>query len=118
MLPNAVLTHLKAGVRGACELSDGKAAEGFDGPKDDLIGLAIVGCRDRSDEWRLACCAPPAPAGPGAADIGVVHLDVALQAFAGVALQHDLSELVLHHPSGRLGDAKASAEFDTGNALL
>jgi hypothetical protein len=29
-----------------------------------------------------------------------------------------LSELVLHHPSSRLGDAKASTEFDTGNAFL
>ena len=145
MLPNAVLTHLKAGVRtaclplpvfievcrhpawvtaakhaepvgddigaglerGACELSDRKAAEGFDGPKDDLIWLAIVRCRDRSDERRLACCAALAAAGPGAADIGVVHLDVAFQAFARVTLQHDLGELVLHHPSRRLGDAKA-----------
>src|SRR5271167_142690 len=108
-----------AGVEGgACEPSDRKAAEGFDGPKDDLIRLAIVGCRDRSDERRLACCAAPAAAGPGAADIGVVHLDVAFQAFARVTLQHDLSELVLHHPSSRLGDAKSSTEFDTGNALL
>ena len=29
--------------RGACELSDRKAAEGFDGPKDDLIWLATWG---------------------------------------------------------------------------
>src|SRR5271165_5913462 len=78
----------------------------------------IVRCRDRSDERRLACCAAPAAAGPGAAEIGDVHLDVAFQAFARVTLQHDLSELVLHHPSSRLGDAKASTEFDTGNALL
>jgi len=49
-----------------------------------LIWLAIVGCRDRSDEGRLASCAAPAAAGPGAADIGVVHLDIAFQAFARV----------------------------------
>ena len=49
-----------------------------------MIWLAIVGCRDRSDERRLACCAAPAAAGPGADDIGVVHLDVAFQAFARV----------------------------------
>src|SRR5208337_1938269 len=104
--------------RGACEHSDRKTAKGFDGPKDDLIWLAIVRCRDRSDERRLACCAAPAAAGPGAAEIGVVHLDVAFQAFARVTLQHDLSELVLHHPSSRLGDAKASTKLDTGNALL
>ena len=54
----------------------------------------------------------------GRRHIGVVHLDVAFQAFARVTLQHDLSELVLHHPGSRLGDAKASTEFDTGNALL
>jgi hypothetical protein len=155
ILPNAVLTHLKAGVRAdclplpvfielcrhaawvtaakharpsetilapglsaPCELADRKPAEGFDGPKDDLIWLAIVRCRDRSDERRLACCAAPAAAAPSAADIGVVHPDVAFQAFARVALQHDLSELVLHNPSSRLGDAEASTEFDTGNALL
>ena len=52
---------------GACELSDRKAAEGFDGPKDNLIWLAIVRCRDRGDERRLARCAAPAAAGPGAA---------------------------------------------------
>src|SRR5271166_3819668 len=92
ILPNAVLTHLKAGVRTAClplpvfievcrhpawvtaakharpsetilapglsavlcELSDREAAEGFDGPKDDLIWLAIVRCRD--SQRRTASC--------------------------------------------------------------
>src|SRR5208282_6144767 len=54
--------------RGACEHSDRKAAEGFYGPKNDLIWLAVVRCRNRSDERRLACSAAPTAAGPGAAD--------------------------------------------------
>ena len=53
-----------AGVEGgACELSDRKAAEGFDGPKDDLIWLAIVRCWMQR-RTASSCCASPAAAGP------------------------------------------------------
>ena len=52
------------------------------------------------------------------ADIGVVHLDFSLQLLARVTFEHDLPEFVLHHPGGRLGDAKAATEFDAGNALF
>jgi hypothetical protein len=59
-----------------------------------------------------------ASAGAFAAEIGVVHLNLALQALGRVALQHDPFELVLHLPRRRLGDAKPSRKFDAGNSFL
>src|SRR5664279_237191 len=104
--------------RRAGKLADRDFTERLDAPQDDLIGLAVLGRGDGCDERRLALCAAPASARMSPADIGVVHLHDSLQALARVALQHDLPEFMLHHPGGRLGDAKSAAEFDAGNAFL
>ena len=83
-----------------------------------LIGFSVFGCGDRRHERRLALGPPSAPARTSAADVGVVHLDGALQSLARVPLEHDLRELVFHDPGRRLGDAEPATQFDAGDAFL
>ncbi len=73
---------------------------------------------DRRDKGRLAI--GPASDGTGtlAAEIGVVHLNLAFQPLRRVALQHDLFELVLHFPGGVLCDPEPPRQFQTGDALF
>lgn len=80
---------------------------------------AFDGGLDGGDDRRLAGrAASPLATRALPTEIGVVHLDAADQALLGVALHHDLLELVLDRPRRRLGDAEAAAEFQAGDALL
>ena len=97
---------------------DRRSAEPFDAAKGDLIGFAVAGRGNGSYERRLACGAASTGSGAAAADIGVVHPHVALQALGRVALHHGLGEFVLEGPGGCLGDAKPPAEFEARDALL
>jgi len=53
-----------------------------------------------------------------AAEIGVVDLDPADQALAGIPLEHDLLQLVFDLPGGGLRHPEAPAQLDAGDALL
>ena len=80
--------------------------------------LAVV-CRfDRRDERRLARRAAPGPTWTFAAKIGVVHLNLALQAFRRIAFEHDLRELVLHLPGRVLRDPEPARKFEAGYPLF
>ena len=77
-----------------------QTAEGFDGPKDDLISLDIVRRRDHSNARRLACSSTPAAAGPGAGPYRYCPSGRCLSSVCStLALQHNLRELVLDHSS-------------------
>lgn len=106
------------GNRRTGEISDGDFPEGRDTPQQDLIVLAVVSRGDGGDERRLTRGSPAASARTHATDVGVVDLDFSLQSLAFVAFQHDLPELVLHHPRRRLGDAETPGQFEAGHAFL
>jgi hypothetical protein len=53
-----------------------------------------------------------------ATEIGVVDLDPADHTLAGIALEHDLLQLVLDLPGGGLRHPEATAQLDAGDALL
>ena len=92
--------------RRAGEFADREFTERLHPPQDNLIRLAILCRGDGGDERRLARSAAPPSAGALAADIGVVHLDLAFQFLALIAFEHDLRELVFHHPGRGLSDAE------------
>ena len=56
----------------------------------------------------------PAPAFPLflAAQIGIVHLDVAFELGFLVMLMHDLHDLLFHQPGGVVLDAEHAHQFD------
>ena len=107
-----------AGKRRARKFAQRDFAERLHPPQDDLMRLAVV-CRfDRRDERCLARRAAPGPPWTFTAKIGVVHLDLALQAFRCVSFEHDLREFVLHLPGRRLCDPQPARKFDAGYPLL
>jgi hypothetical protein len=53
-----------------------------------------------------------------AAEIGVVHLDAAIERLLVVAFHHHLRELVVDHPGGVVGDAKPTRQLEARDALL
>ena len=101
------------------ELRDLLAAEAGDPAQLQAHRLALGRRLDGGDERRLAGRAAAALAtGAFAAEIGVVDLDPAGQAFAGIPLHHHLHQLVLELPGGVLRHAEAAAELEAGDPAL
>src|SRR6476469_5940117 len=73
----------------------------------------------RHDDRPLARAAEAGlAAGSLTAEIGIVHLDAALERSAVVVEAHHLGELGFDLPGGRLRGAETATEFDRGDALL
>jgi hypothetical protein len=72
--------HRAALERRAGELAKRGFAERPDAPQDDLVRFAVVRRLDRRDEGRLAQGAASGRAGTLAAQLRVIHLNLALQA--------------------------------------
>ena len=51
-------------------------------------------------------------------EIGIVHLDAAIEALVGNGEAHGLDEFHLDLPGGRLRHAEPAAQFNRGDALL
>src|SRR6185295_4992712 len=73
----------------------------------------------RHDDCPLArAAAARLAAGALATEIGVVHLDAALERGPVIVEAHNLCELGLDLPCGRLRGAETATELDRGDALL
>ncbi len=112
----AIGDHTTRGTEvGAGPVGDGLAGEAGDRGQFDVLRVALGRDRDRRDKWHLVFgAAAGGAAGQFAAQVGVVHLDGALQCVQGIALGHGLHEFLLEQPGGRVADAqlpfKAKAE--------
>src|SRR5271167_3999938 len=134
MLPSAVLTHLKAGVRTPAApepvlitvwvqpafVTEAKHANpSLTTAQLQAYRLAVFGGFDSGHERRLAGRpAAPFPAAALATDIGVIDFYPPGQLLGRVTFEHDLLELVLNFPGGVLLDAQTATQLDAGNALL
>src|SRR5262245_17110253 len=88
-------------------------------PQLHALRLAIGGGLDGGDKWcfsRAAASALAAAALP--AEIGIVHLDAALERLLLVPLQHHLPELVVHRPGRVVADIDAPRQLERRDALL
>src|SRR3954467_9353996 len=101
------------------EAGDCRCTEAGDPTQLQSNRLSLGGCLDRDDKRCLAR-GPSTPLAAGAltAEIGVIDLDPAGEALGRVSFKRDLLQLVFDLPGGGLRHAKATAQFDAGNALL
>ena len=118
----AVGVDMRARVQGFLgQRLDGILGEALDAAQFELARLAFGGSGDGGHERLFARRAAPALTSRAfAAEIGVVHLDTADQALAGVvfALQHDLRQFALHRPGGGLAHSQPPPKFDRRDALF
>ena len=90
--------------------------------------MALDGGFHRHDEGRLAGSPTAAlAAATGATEIGIVHLHALIglhalvgpaDGFLGLAVQHDLGQLLLDFPGGGLGYPEAAGELKARDTLL
>ena len=118
-----VADHGGAGDQGAqAELFDLGLAEALDGVQLEAQRVALDGGFHRHDEGRLAGSPTAAlAAATGATEIGIVHLHALVgpaDGFLGLAVQHDLGQLLLDFPGGGLGYPEAAGELKARDTLL
>ena len=88
-------------------------------PQLHAVGLAVLGGLDRGEERRLARAAASSLACAAlAAEVGIVHLDAAVERLVLVALQHHLPELVVPRPGGVVADVEAPWQLERRDTLL
>jgi len=81
--------------------------------------VTVVGLGERRDEWGLVGGAAPGRLPVAlSAPIDVVDLDDAGELAVGIALQHDLQQLVLEAPGGVVGHAELELELERGDRVL
>src|SRR4051795_9979649 len=100
------------------ELPDLLLAEAFHRQQLDLARAAVVARRHRRHERLLAGGTPAPPPRTVPAEVGVVHLDPAVQPLPPLPLGHDAHDLLLQRPSVRLLDAETPAQLDRADAVL
>src|SRR5918998_1897818 len=102
------------------ELLDLLLPEALDHLEAEPARLALGRGLHRRHERDLAGRAPaPLAARPPPAEVGVVDLDPAFEPrLRGLALSHDLHQLVLHQPGRALAHAEPAAELDPADAAL
>src|ERR1700741_4070034 len=95
------------------------AAEAGDPTELQAHRLALWRGLDGGDERRLAKgSASSLAAGAFATEVGIVQFDTSSQTLAGIALHHDLLQLVLDLPGRGLRHPETTAQLDAGDALL
>lgn len=112
--------HLGAGRQPASRAArDLALCEALDRGQLELARLPLGAGRDRRHEGRLAGrAAAPLAARTHPAEIGVVHLDPAVERGVRLAPRHHRHDLLLHRPGGRLLDPETAAELDRRDAVL
>ena len=102
-----------------CPIGNGFAGKAgnrrhFDEPRSSLRAE-----RERRDKWHLILrTAPGLAASQFATEIGIVHLDVAVQGLPGIPFDHGLHQFLLDQPSGRVTDAQLPFQSQGGQAGL
>ena len=100
-------------------LADCWAGEISDARELEAVRFAVGGDLHGGQERRLARRAAAGGAvGAGAADVGVVEVDGAIERGAGVAFNHHLHQLVMEHPGGVVGNAEAARQFERRDAVF
>src|SRR3954466_3870944 len=102
----------------ADELLDLLLAEALDRQELDLARPAVVAGRHRRDERPLAGGAAAVLARTAAAQVGVVHLDPAVEALGVLAARHHRHDLLLQRPGVGLLDAEPASKLDRADAVL
>src|SRR3954451_13675497 len=92
--------------------------EALDGQELDLARPAVVAGRDCRHERLLAGGAAAALARAVAAEVGVVHLDPAVQALGVLPSGHHGHDLLLQGPGVGLLDAEPAAQLDRADPVL
>jgi hypothetical protein len=91
------------GAKCVCPLLDGLAAEAGDRGELGAQGMAVIAERDGGDERDLVLRAPTDLAAAAlTTEVGIVDLNLALEAMALLALDHRLHQLVVNEPRGRV----------------
>ncbi len=119
----AIADHAAAGNQGTgAELPDLSLAEAFHDRQLEAQGVAFHAGLDRHhDRCFGASPAATLAAAPLAAEISIVHLDPLVgpaDRLRRLAVEHDLSQLLLHFPGCRLGDPETAAQLQAGDPLL